>query len=68
LKLCCKKRVRQPKFHLSNLKIDIPFNQTLKDALTKTAAECVDACPTGALSFKIGIKKKFLGNNSSKDI
>jgi NADH dehydrogenase/NADH:ubiquinone oxidoreductase subunit G len=40
-----------------NLKIDIPFNQTLKEALTNTAAECVDACPTGALSFKIGEKK-----------
>ena len=37
-----------------NLKIDIPFNQTLKEALTKTAEECVEACPTGALSFKIG--------------
>ena len=40
-----------------NLKIDIPFNQTLNEALTKTAAECVDACPTGALSFKIGEEK-----------
>jgi NADPH-dependent glutamate synthase beta subunit-like oxidoreductase/ferredoxin len=40
-----------------NLKIDIPFNQTLKEALTKTAAECVEACPTGALSFKVGEEK-----------
>jgi len=40
-----------------DLKIDIPFNQTLKEALTKTAAECVEACPTGALSFKIGEEK-----------
>jgi len=40
-----------------NLKIDIPFNQTLKEALTKTAAECVEACPTGALSFKLREEK-----------
>jgi NADPH-dependent glutamate synthase beta subunit-like oxidoreductase len=40
-----------------DLKIEIPFNQTIKEALTKTAAECVDACPTGALSFKIGEEK-----------
>jgi NADH dehydrogenase/NADH:ubiquinone oxidoreductase subunit G len=40
-----------------DLKIDIPFNQTLKEALTKTAAECVEACPTGALSFKIEEEK-----------
>jgi NADPH-dependent glutamate synthase beta subunit-like oxidoreductase/ferredoxin len=40
-----------------DLKIDIPFNQTLKEALSKTAAECVEACPTGALSFKIGEEK-----------
>jgi hypothetical protein len=52
LKLCCKKNAKQPKFHLSNLKIDMPFNQTIKEALTKTADECVDACPTGALNFK----------------
>jgi len=40
-----------------NLKIDIPFNLTLKEALETTAAECVEACPTGALSFKISKEK-----------
>jgi len=40
-----------------DLKIDIPFNQTLKEALSKTAAECVEACPTGALSFKLREEK-----------
>ncbi len=32
--------------------IDIPFSKTLKEALVKTAEECVNSCPTGALSFK----------------
>ena len=48
-----------------NLKIDIPFNQTLKEALTKTASDCVEACPTGALSFK-GLEKKGLVQNLKK--
>jgi ferredoxin len=32
--------------------IGIPFRESMKDALYKTARECVEACPTGALSFK----------------
>jgi len=31
-----------------------PFGLTLKEALTLSAAECVRACPTGALSWKRG--------------
>ena len=36
------------------VKVDIPFNQTLNQALTVAARKCVEACPTGALSFKKG--------------
>jgi len=57
LKLCCKKRAKQPKFHLSNLKIDILISQTLKESLTKTATECVEECPNGALVLKIWMRK-----------
>ncbi len=32
--------------------IDIPFSKSLNEALEKTAEECVNSCPTGALSFK----------------
>ncbi len=37
-----------------NVKIDIPFNKTLSEALTVAARKCSDACPTGALAFKNG--------------
>jgi ferredoxin len=32
-------------------RIETPFNEPLSQALQKTAKECVEACPTGALSF-----------------
>ena len=35
-----------------DVRISVPFNQTTKEALTKTARECVKGCPTGALAFK----------------
>ena len=31
--------------------VGIPFNGTIAEGLTKAAAECVKACPTGALAF-----------------
>ncbi|MFC2103895.1 FAD-dependent oxidoreductase [Bacteroidota bacterium] len=37
-----------------NVKIEIPFNKTLDEALTIAAHKCVLACPTGALAFKKG--------------
>ncbi len=37
-----------------NVKIDIPFNKQLKEALTIASQKCVEACPTGALAFKNG--------------
>lgn len=37
-----------------NVKIEIPFNKTLNEALTVAAHKCVEACPTGALAFKKG--------------
>ncbi|MFA8437083.1 MAG: 2Fe-2S iron-sulfur cluster-binding protein [Marinifilaceae bacterium] len=35
-----------------DVRIEVPFQQNMPDALTRTAEECVKACPTGALSFK----------------
>ena len=35
-----------------DVRIDIPFNRELSQALTRTAKECVDACPTGAIAIK----------------
>jgi NADPH-dependent glutamate synthase beta subunit-like oxidoreductase len=32
--------------------IGIPFRESMGEALIKTAAACVEACPTGALAFK----------------
>jgi len=36
-----------------DVRIDIPFEQNLRVAITHTAVKCVDACPTGALALKI---------------
>lgn len=33
--------------------IGIPFQENMNEALVKTATACVEACPTGALAFKI---------------
>ncbi len=35
-----------------DLRIGVPFDEPLAAGLEKTAAECVRACPTGALSFR----------------
>lgn len=35
-----------------DVRIDVPFSQSLKEALVNTADKCVEACPTGALSNK----------------
>ena len=35
-----------------DVRISVPFNETIKAALTITARECVESCPTGALAFK----------------
>ncbi|MBN2029502.1 (2Fe-2S)-binding protein [bacterium] len=35
-----------------NVRIDVPFNDSLSKALLKTAEACVEACPTAALAFK----------------
>ncbi len=34
------------------VEINIPFTHSLSDALTKTAFEVAESCPTGAISFK----------------
>jgi ferredoxin len=35
-----------------DVRIGVPFTETIKQGLDKTAADCVAACPTGALAFK----------------
>ncbi len=35
-----------------DVRISVPFNETIAEALKKTAAACVNACPTGAMVFK----------------
>jgi NADH dehydrogenase/NADH:ubiquinone oxidoreductase subunit G len=34
-----------------DVRIGVPFNHSLAEALRKTAAHCVAVCPTGALAF-----------------
>ena len=31
--------------------VGVPFEGTMSEGLSKVAAECVEACPTAALSF-----------------
>lgn len=35
-----------------DVRISVPFNESIAEALQKTASSCVDACPTGAMAFK----------------
>ncbi|KPK76841.1 MAG: hypothetical protein AMJ79_05285 [Phycisphaerae bacterium SM23_30] len=35
-----------------NVRVKVPLDHSLAEGLTKTAAQCVAACPTGALAFK----------------
>ncbi|MDA3893619.1 MAG: FAD-dependent oxidoreductase [Salinivirgaceae bacterium] len=35
-----------------DVRIGIPYNETLQNSLTKTAQKCAESCPTGAISFK----------------
>ncbi len=35
-----------------DVRISVPFSETIAEALKKTAAACVNACPTGAMAFK----------------
>jgi len=35
-----------------DVRVGVPFNRSLAEALSKVAAECVAACPTAALAFK----------------
>ncbi len=35
-----------------DVRVGVPFNSTIAEGLRKVAAQCVAACPTGALAFK----------------
>ena len=35
-----------------DVRVGVPLDGSLKEALSKVAAECVAACPTGALSMR----------------
>ncbi len=37
-----------------DVRVAVPFDDSLEAGLTKTAKECVAACPTGALAMKNG--------------
>ncbi|MCL5279754.1 MAG: FAD-dependent oxidoreductase [Planctomycetes bacterium] len=37
-----------------DVRVAVPFNETLAEGLKIAAAQCVQACPTGALAFKDG--------------
>jgi ferredoxin len=39
-----------------DVKVAVPFNQSIKEGLTKTAHEVIKACPTGALAFKDNVR------------
>ncbi len=36
----------------SLMEIRVPFNRSLNEGLRKSAAECIDACPTAAISWR----------------
>ncbi len=36
-----------------DIKIEVPLRKNMTEALTQTGEKCVNACPTGALAFKI---------------
>ena len=38
-----------------DVRVDVPFGESLQEGLTHTASECVSACPSGALEFRTGI-------------
>jgi NADPH-dependent 2,4-dienoyl-CoA reductase/sulfur reductase-like enzyme/ferredoxin len=35
-----------------NVRMEVPFGESITEGLKKTAGQCVTACPTGALAFK----------------
>ncbi|MBM4149162.1 MAG: FAD-binding protein [Lentisphaerae bacterium] len=37
-----------------DVRVDVPFGETLADGLKKAARRCVEICPTGALAFERG--------------
>jgi len=34
-----------------NMRVGVPFDRPIEEGLRKVAAQCVSACPTGALAF-----------------
>jgi NADPH-dependent glutamate synthase beta subunit-like oxidoreductase/ferredoxin len=40
-----------------DVQVAVPFNESLAEGLKIAAAQCVQACPTGALAFKDGHKR-----------
>ena len=41
-----------------DMKVDIPFDRAINEAITKSAEECVEVCPTGAISDKAFFENK----------
>lgn len=42
-----------------DVRMNVPFRETMQTALSHTARECVESCPTGSLSFKTIDKSSF---------
>jgi NADH dehydrogenase/NADH:ubiquinone oxidoreductase subunit G len=40
-----------------DVRVAVPFEASLAEGLREAAAQCVGACPTGALAFKDGIAR-----------
>ena len=40
-----------------NVRVGVPFDNSIAEGLAQTAVKCVQACPTGALAFKESIAK-----------
>jgi ferredoxin len=41
-----------------DVRVGVPFNRSLDDALSLVAAQVVAACPTGALAFRLGTRSQ----------
>ncbi len=42
-----------------DVKVAVPFEKSIAEGLSKTAREVVNACPTGALAFKVAEGKRY---------
>ena len=41
-----------------SVRVGVPFDESLDQALRSVAAACIEACPTGALAFVAGDRRE----------